>query len=138
MPKFDYELDGKFRGWLWKVFASALSDYFKDLSRAGLVAGDGSPIADLLNNQEARLDLQQRLNAEFDLELLEEAEFRARNQVADVAWQVYVLQAKQGLPYATIGEKLGQSEVSVRMACSRVKARLKIELQKLDGDDLSG
>jgi RNA polymerase sigma-70 factor (ECF subfamily) len=136
MRQFEYHPSkGKFRSWLWTVWQSALSDLY---ARVRLVAAGGSAIADLLNNQEARSDLEQRLKAEFDLELLEEAEFRVRSQVSDFAWQAYVLHEKEGLPIATIEERLEKSVPAVKMACLRVRKLLKTELQNLDGDDLSG
>ena len=53
--------------------------------------------ADPIQAIEAREELADRLEAEFDLELLEEAGRRVRTRVAPHTWEAYRLTAIEGL-----------------------------------------
>ena len=72
-----------FRGWLRTSVKHVCSDCMAGRRRSlGRLAQVGSDGVDLIQTAAAREDLGRRLEAEFDLELLEEAERRVRRRVA--------------------------------------------------------
>ena len=77
---FEYDPSHSFRAWLKTLTQHAWSDFLESRQRAGLGSGD-SQVAAWLHSLEARDDLVQQLEAEFDRELLEEAMARVRLRV---------------------------------------------------------
>ena len=98
LRRFTYDPSQKFRGWLRTLVKNACRDCMADRRRSiGAVARGRDDRADLIQTIEAREDLACRLEAEFDLELLEEAERRVRQRVAPHTWEAYRLTAIEGL-----------------------------------------
>ena len=98
MRRFAYNPAQSFRGWLRTLVKNACRDYMADRRRSiGAVARGETDQAELIQTALAREDLARRLEEEFDLELLEEAERRVRQRVAPHTWEAYRLTAIEGL-----------------------------------------
>ena len=69
MRTFHYDPSRSFRAWLKTLTHHAWSDFLESRQRPGRGSGD-SQVADMLHSLEARDDLVQHLEAEFDRELL--------------------------------------------------------------------
>src|SRR5437764_578573 len=78
---FAYDPSRSFRGWLKTVAHHAWRDYEDSRRHAQPAAGD-SQVQELMVTLEAREDLTQKLEAAFDLELLEAAKVRVCLRVA--------------------------------------------------------
>ena len=89
-------------------------------------------MADLIQTIEAREDLACRLEAEFDLELLEEAERRVRQRVAPHTWEAYRLTAIEGLSGADAASRLGMKVAAVFVSRSHVTKQLQSEVRDLE------
>ncbi len=87
-------------------------------------ASAGTDQADPIQTVEARDDLARRLEAEFDLELLEEAERRVRRRVAPHTWEAYRLTAIEGLSGAEAAARLGMKVAAVFVSRSHVTRHL--------------
>ncbi len=134
MSTFVYDPARSFRGWLKTLTRHAWSDYLRDRER-GIRGSADSAVASLLQTQEAREDLVERLNAEFDLELLDEAMLRVRLRVEPKTWEAFRLTALDGLSGSAVAEQLAIPVATVFKYRSRVQKMLQEILQKLDAPE---
>jgi RNA polymerase sigma factor (sigma-70 family) len=139
LRRFTYDPSQKFRGWLRTLVKNACRDCMSDRRRLIAVAGTGqNDRADLIQTVEARDDLARRLEAEFDLELLQEAERRVRKRVALHTWEAYRLTAIEGLSGAAAASRLGMKVTAVFVSRSNVTKQLQSEVRDLEAHpDLS-
>jgi RNA polymerase sigma factor (sigma-70 family) len=133
MRTFDYDRERSFRGWLKTVTRHAWSDYWS--GRKAAVAAGGSQAVELLHTVEAREDLVQRLDDEFDREVLDEAAARVRQRVVPRTWQAFELTAVQGRSGAEAAAALGMKVATVFVARSKVQKMLQEEIRRLEGPD---
>ncbi len=98
----------------------------------GAVALGMTGQTDLIQSVEARDDLARRLEVEFDLELLEEAERRVRERAEPQTWEAYRLTAIEGLSGAEAAARLGMKVAAVFVSRSHVVKRLRKEVKALD------
>jgi RNA polymerase sigma-70 factor (ECF subfamily) len=131
MPKFRYEKDGSFRGYLHQVTFHALCDFWERRQRAGQGSADGQ-IEAALAKIEAREELAKRLEDQFDLELLELAEKRVRPLVRPTTWEAYRLRAQEGKSPAEVAAQLGIPVGTATVHFGRVVERLREEIARLE------
>ena len=132
LRRFAYDPAQSFRGWLRTVVLNAYRDWRADRQRVlGGATGD-SEVAEQIQTVEAREDLARRLEEEFDLELLEEAERRVRRRVAPHTWDAYRLTAIEGLSGAAAAARLGIKVATVFVSKSHVMRHLRDEVQALE------
>src|SRR5262249_36894701 len=130
MRTFVYDpSSGSFRGWLKTLAHHAWHDFIKKRQQAGAGSGD-SAVLEKLDAVEARADLLERLDEQFDRELLEEAQARVRLRVSPHIWEAFRLLASEGWTGARAGEHLGMNVSAVFVARSKVQRMLQEELQK--------
>jgi RNA polymerase sigma-70 factor (ECF subfamily) len=132
MREFDYDATRSFRAWLKTLTRYACSDFQESRARAGLGTGD-SRVNRMLQSVEAREDLLQRLEQEFDRELLEEAMHRVRLRVAPHTWEAFRLTALEGLSGAEAAERIPMQVAQVFVAKRRVQKMLREEIARLEG-----
>jgi len=133
LRRFAYNPARSFRGWLRTLVKNACRDCMADRRRSsGAVARGETGQADLIATVEARGDLARRLEAEFDLELLEEAGRRVRKRVATHTWEAYRLTAIEGLSGAETAERLGMKVAAVFVSRSHVTKHLQSEVRALE------
>ena len=130
MQTFEYDSSRSFRAWLKTVTRHAWSDFWD--SRGQAIASGGSLAVQLFHTVEAREDLLQRLEGEFDRELLEEAVARVRIRVTPRTWQAYEMTALEGRSGADVAQALGMKVATVFVAKSKVLKLLQEERQKLE------
>jgi len=97
-----------------------------------VAAAGGSQVLEQLNAVEAREDLVQRLDEEFDRELYDEATARVRMRVTPKTWEAFERTAVQNQSGAEAGQALGMKVAAVFVARSKVQKMLREELAKLD------
>jgi RNA polymerase sigma factor (sigma-70 family) len=135
MRQFIYDPAQSFRGWLRTVVKNACRDYMADRRRCiGAVARGDTDEADLIQSVAARDDLARRLEAEFDLELLEEAQRRVRERIAANTWEAYRLTAIEGYSGADVAAQLGMKVAAVFVSRCHVTKHLNREVQALEND----
>jgi len=134
MRSFAYDRSGSFRGWLKTLTHHAWQDFVESRRRAGTGIGDtGGP--NLLDTVEARADLLQRLEGEFDRELLEAAMARVQLRVRPHTWEAFRLLAVEGLSGAQAADRLRMKVATVFVAKSKVQRMIQEETQRLEGPD---
>ena len=82
LRQFQYDPARKFRAFLRKMTNDALCDAFRVSRRLGFVGTGERGTHEMLEKLEAREDLVQRIEKEFDIELLEKAKQLVRLRVA--------------------------------------------------------
>lgn len=131
---FQYDPARSFRAWLKTLTHHAWSDFLESQQRPGRGSGD-SQVADMLHSVEARADLVQQLESEFDRELLEEAMARVRLRIAPQTWEAFRLTALEGLSGAEASQRIPMQIAQVFVAKRRVLKMLSAEVAKLEGRD---
>ena len=137
---FEYDPTGSFRGWLKTLTHHAWHDFLQSRRRVGWGTGDGQALAQL-ETVCARDDLVQRLQEEFDQELLDEAIARVRLRVAPQSWEAFRLTAVEGLSGQEAAARVGMKVASLFAAKSKVQRMVREEIQRLEastsqaGDD---
>jgi RNA polymerase sigma factor (sigma-70 family) len=122
---------GSFRGWLYQVARSKLSNLLAARARQAQGSGD-SAVQGLLEQQPAPLaDDSAEWDAEYERRLFAWAAEQVRADFQEKTWQAFWLTAVEGRPAAQVAAALGLSVGAVYVAKSRVMARLKEQVQEL-------
>lgn len=129
---FAYDPSRSFRGWLWTLTRNTWADSVADWRRQLPGGGGGNPVA-ALASVEARDDLERQLQEAFDLEVLQRATARVRNQVEPTTWEAFRLTALDRMSGAQAAAQLGVSVAVVFKSKSNVQKRLKREIATLEG-----
>jgi RNA polymerase sigma-70 factor (ECF subfamily) len=129
---FSYDPTRSFRAWLKTVAQNACSDFLQGRQKPGLGSGD-SLVGQFLLNAEAREDLLQHLEEEFDREILQEAMLRVRLRIAPQTWQAFWLTAYEGLSGAEAAARIPMQVAQVYVAKRRVQKMLQEEVARLEG-----
>jgi RNA polymerase sigma factor (sigma-70 family) len=134
MRTFRYDETLSFRGWLRTLTHHTLSDLAS--RRKPTPKGSGAPEdADWLESLEAREDLIQRIDEQFDRELFEEATIRVRLRVEPHTWEAFRLTAIEQMSGAEVADRLGMKIATVFKAKSKVQNMLREEIGHLDRSD---
>jgi RNA polymerase sigma-70 factor (ECF subfamily) len=133
MKDFRYDPAQSFRAWLKAVTHNAWRDFVEDRQRPGRGQGSGEAL-DPLQTVEAREDLAERLEEQFDRELLAKAQQLVRLQVAPHNWQAFQLTAVEGVPAAEAARRLNMKVARVYAARSHIQQRLREECRRLEGE----
>lgn len=130
LPEYRYDPAVGFRPYLRRLIHSTWCDCLEQLRRAGKLGAGGE---DQLDEQQARADLEQRLNEQFDQELLAEAMVRVAAQVEAKTFEAFRLQTVEGLPAEEVARRLGMKGASAYKAKSNVQQRLRETIAALEG-----
>ena len=138
MRSFRYDASRSFRGWLRTLTLHTMSDLAA--SRKPAVQGFGSSEdsdhdANWLERLEAREDLIERIDSQFDLELFEEAAARVRLRVEPHTWEAFRLTAIELMSGTAVAGLLGMKVATVFKAKSKVQYMLREEIGRLEGSE---
>jgi RNA polymerase sigma-70 factor (ECF subfamily) len=136
-PRLNYDpARGSFRGWLYTVARNKIFN-FLEAGRHRLGRGSGDPGAgerlEALAGPEWRL--AESWDEEYERNLAALAMGRVQGEVQAATWQAFWQTAVEGRSAREAGEALGMSAGAVYVARSRVLARLKDEVQRLQEQD---
>lgn len=131
MKEFEYDSKNSFRAWLKTVTRNAWIDWAKQTAKPGKGYGD-TAVVRLLNTVEARDDLSKRLEAEYDIELMDMAILRVRMSVPPRTWNAFELSALEGLQGKEVAAQLKMQVAHVYVARSEVKTALQVEIRRLE------
>ncbi|HEV3082044.1 MAG TPA: sigma-70 family RNA polymerase sigma factor [Gemmataceae bacterium] len=133
MKDFAYDPGRSFRAWLKTVTHHAWHDLVVSRQHQR-TSGGGSEVWEQLLTVPAGEDLVQRLEQEFDRELLEEAMQRVRLRLAPHNWEAFRLTALEGVPARTAAVRLSMKVANVYAARSNVQRLVREELARLEGN----
>ena len=131
MRTFEYDPTRRFRGYLKTLTHYAWCDFLEGRQRAAAGSGD-TQVLEALQTIEARDDLVEHLNHEFDQEILQEAMTRVQERVERRTWDAFCLTALEGLSGAAAAERLAMKVGTVFKAKSKVQKMLQDEISKLE------
>ena len=128
---FRYDPSGSFRAYLRTLAHYAWCDFLESGKRPGAGSGDSTALR-ALAAAEAGEDLGQRLAAQFDEEVLAEAQARVQQRVQAHTWEAFRLTAVEGLSGAAAAAQLGMKVATVFKAKSKVQKMLQEEVARLE------
>src|SRR5262245_7857340 len=137
MKEFSYDPTRSFRAWLKTLTHHALSDFLESWQQPDRGSGN-SQVGEMLKSVQARDDLVQQLEQEFDRELLETAMQRVRLRVAPQTWEAFRLTALEGLAGAAAAERIPMQVAQVFVAKRRVQKLLQQEIEALEAGSDNG
>jgi RNA polymerase sigma-70 factor (ECF subfamily) len=126
---------GTFRGWLFTVTRNKIFNFLESRSRRVQGSGD-SRVQERLEEHAAP---DGKLSAEWDADYQRALAARAMELVKDEflasTWEAFRLTAVEGRPPAQVASRVGLSVGAIYVAKSRVIARLRQEIERLQGDE---
>jgi RNA polymerase sigma-70 factor (ECF subfamily) len=128
LQQFDRSRGVRFRTWLHQVVENCVRDWCRVRSRREEKGTATSWRA--LAGEEARHDLETRLDEVFDLELLELAESAVRLRVQPRSWQAYELFCKEHLSLKEASQRIGIPPGHVSKYAGRVQALVSKEIAR--------
>jgi RNA polymerase sigma factor (sigma-70 family) len=131
MKDFVYDPSRSFRAWLKTVTHHSWRDLV-DGRRGAVAVGGDSGQWDVLLTVAARDDLVERLEREFDRELLEQAMLRVRVRVAPHNWEAFRLTAVDGVDPSEVARRLDMKIANVYAARSNIQRLLRETVAKLE------
>jgi RNA polymerase sigma-70 factor (ECF subfamily) len=126
LPTFQYEAQGRFRGWLWTVTLNKWRERWRR-HPLPMVQADSQVSYDLAGPDPA----QAYSEAEYQQYLVQRAIELMKGEFQSSTWQAFWAFVVQEQPAAEVGRKLGISENAVYLAKGRVLRRLRQELAGL-------
>ncbi len=124
---------GSFRGWLFTVAHHKVYDLLAQQRRQGRGTG-GADGQERLEAQPARDEDKALWDREYEQRLFNWAAEQVREHFHDSTWQAFWQTAVDGKSGKEVAEHLGMTVAAVYLAKSRVMARLRVQIQQLDGD----
>jgi RNA polymerase sigma-70 factor (ECF subfamily) len=133
--RLDYDPErGSFRGWLYTVTRNKLYN-FLDRNRNQVRGSGGSGAQELLEKQVGReedgADLWDR---EYERRLFAWATEQVRDEFQEATWQAFWLTAVEGKSAREAGAATGMSPGAIYVAKSRILARLRQQIRRLQDD----
>lgn len=124
---------GSFRGWLFRIARNLAVNALVERSRHPRAAGD-SAVADLLDAYPAPApEDSAQFEAEYRRRMLQWAADRVRGEFSAAAWTAFWATGVEGKPAAEVAASLRMGVGSVYNAKSRVMARLRREIERVEG-----
>ena len=128
---FVYDPASSFRGWLRTLARHAWSDFCNSRQRRGSTP-HSAEVQALLSDLPAGDSLGQRLEEEFDQEVLELAMARVRQRVQPRTWETFQLMAVEGFSGAEAAARLNLKLTHAFVYKARVQKMLREEIAKLE------
>jgi RNA polymerase sigma-70 factor (ECF subfamily) len=127
---------GSFRGWLYTVARNKVFNFLEaGRHKLGRGSGDSGARAQLEAVAGPELGLAESWDEEYERSLAALAMERVRGEVQPATWQAFWQTAVEGRGAREAGTALGMTAGAVYVARSRVLARLKEEVHRLQEQD---
>ncbi len=126
---------GTFRGWLFTVTRNKVFNFLESRSRRVLGTGDSNTQRRLEQHAGADGDLSADWEADYQRTMAAQAMARVKNEFQAATWDAFILTAVEGRAPAQVSVRVGLSVGAIYVAKSRVIARLRQEIERLQGDE---
>lgn len=120
-----------FRGWMYAVTRSRLSNFHSNRSKQVLGSGE-TAIAERLAREPAPENWDELCEREYQVSLLRWAAGRVRHQFSESTWNAFWRTNVEGKGVREVAESLGMGEGAVYIARSRVLARLRETIREIE------
>lgn len=125
---------GTFRGWLYTVSRNKLLNFLDSRRRQTRGSGDSGTQRQLEEQSAREIDLAQAWEHEYERQLAGRAMERIKGEFQPATWQAFWRTAVEGQSAREVGSALGLSAGAVYVNKSRVLARLREEVQRLQDE----
>lgn len=129
LERFEYRGPGSFRGWLRGITRHKLLDYYRKAQRQAPAEGGSTALHRLQEIPDPQPGSSEDANEVSGL--YHRALDLIRSEFEERTWQAFWLTAIEGREAPAAAAELGMSPVAVRIAKSRVLARLRAEAEEL-------
>jgi RNA polymerase sigma-70 factor (ECF subfamily) len=129
LEQFEHRGPGSFRGWLRGITRHKLLDYYRKAQRQAPAEGGSTALYRLQEIPDPQPGSSE--DADEVSGLYRRALELIRSEFEERTWQAFWLSAVEGRDTAAVAAELGMSPVAVRIAKSRVLARLRAEADQL-------
>jgi len=135
-PRLEYDpARGTFRGWLFTVTRNKVFNFLESRSHRVQGTGDSSTQRRLEQHANSGGDLSADWEADYQRTLAAQAMERVKGEFQAATWQAFVLAAVEGELPVQVAARVGLSVGAVYVAKSRVIARLRQEIERLQRDE---
>ena len=124
---------GSFRGWLFRIARNLMINLLAAQVRHPRGAG-GSELLPLFDAKPAPEADTALFDGEYRRRLFEWGAERVRPGFRETTWHAFWRTAVEGEPVATVAESLGLTPGAVYIARSRVVARIRAEIEQVEGE----
>jgi RNA polymerase sigma factor (sigma-70 family) len=124
---------GTFRGWLFTVTRNKVFNFLESRSRR--VQGSGDSRVQQRLEQHADGHLSADWEADYQRALAAQAMERVKSEFQATTWEAFIQTSVEGRSPAQVGMRVGLSVGAVYVAKSRVIARLRQEVERMQGDE---
>lgn len=127
IKRFQYDRNQSFRAWIYTVTRTAVVDYWRQQQRNPQTVSHA-----MLADTVSRDDLIERMQREFDFEILSEARRRVQSSTSERDWSIFVALTETGELPAELAARHGMKRNAVDNVKLRVLKGLRSEIQKLE------
>src|SRR5262245_17431416 len=134
--RLDYDpTRGTFRGWLFTVTRNKVFNFLESRSRRVVGSGDSRVQQSLEQHADSDGSLSADWEADYQRTLAAQAMERVKGEFQPATWQAFLQTAVEGRTPAQVASRVGLSVGAVYVAKSRVIARLRQEIDMMQGDE---
>jgi RNA polymerase sigma factor (sigma-70 family) len=133
MGRWQYDpKQGTFRGWLYGITRNKIARFLERRRLQPVGSGDTNAQLRLDEHPDPDQELESAWEFEFRKQLFRVAATKIQNQFTATTWQAFWQTAVEGKAAAGVAKKLDLSVGAVYVARSRVLARLKEEMNRIE------
>jgi RNA polymerase sigma factor (sigma-70 family) len=126
---------GSFRGWLFTVTRNKVFNFLESRSRRVLGSGDSRMQQRLEQHADSDGELSAEWETNYQRNMAARAMERVKSEFQAATWDAFIQTAVEGRTPSQVASRVGLSVGAVYVAKSRVIARLRQEIERMQGDD---
>jgi len=126
---------GTFRGWLFTVTRNKVFNFLESRSRRVQGSGDSGMQRRLEQHADGVGELSADWEADYQRAMAAQAMERVKGEFQTATWEAFILTAVEGRTPAQVSARVGLSVGAIYVAKSRVIARLRQEIERMQGDE---
>lgn len=131
IERFEWRGEGSFRGWLRSVLANKLKGHWRSLRNRPPPLDEAAAAGTLLQFEDPSSDLARQWERDHQQHVVNKGLDLIKDEFQPTTWQSFLLVTFEGWEAAKAAAHLGISEGAVYTNASRVRKRLREEIQDL-------
>ncbi len=126
---------GTFRGWLFTVTRNKVFNFLESRSRRVQGSGDSSTQQRLEQHAATEGEMSAAWEADYLRAMAAQAMERVKGEFQAATWEAFVQSAVEGRTPSQVASRVGMSVGAIYVAKSRVIARLRKEIERMQEDE---